>query len=440
MEGSFAAALKQRVEFARDSSDQLTDEALPGDLVAHILHYVSIQSLCVAAASCRQWRVAVDAAAARRLAQDRSVSSATSSNVTAAHAKAAISRPPPSCGNMGHHTNGLRPLQLYIAVHANFLRCGLGGSREWVSGFARDVTWRPKHNDIALPAQPASRTSNNPPPLSNNKQTNKHAGVYWEHAPHPPPPPSPTAPPPPPAPVPSYLRSLLSRQFWRQQSCALREGGAVVCCGGSWGEAVQAVDVHAELQRRGLGAGAAAAGVLDAGLALRLSLWVGASGGGTGGGRGSGSSGSDTSFEEALARDSVSSSSNSDEISSRSSSSSGGGGGSSSGGPPPPSSSRPTAHVAFGLMLDDGSSDLRSFGCFVRRTSSHQFYSGRLPLQPDEGWVRLEHVVSPCPRGFRRAVVLLRGRGAVGRGVGEGGAPAVRFGAVELCFVPRQEP
>jgi hypothetical protein len=225
-----------------------------------------------------------------------------------------------------------------------------------------------------------------------------------------------------------------------------------------------------ELQSRGLSPAAAAA-VLDSGLSLRLSLWVrasggagssgnrgrrrrGSSGGGgcCGGGGGGGGGARDGGADESLDRYSVGSGGS---LSSGSSSSSSSydatAGGSSSSSSGHPGACAATADTAFGLMLDDGSSDLRSFGCFVRRSSSYQFYSGKQPIETNAGWQRREHVVSPCPVGFRRAVVLLRGRGppavatvacgsSGGSSGGGEGVPAVRFGSVELSFLPEYEP
>jgi hypothetical protein len=259
--------------------------------------------------------------------------------------------------------------------------------------------------------------------------------MSWDASPRPVPPP-PRAPPlPPPAPPPtSRLPALLRRRAPRPPPRA--PPGALVCSGGAWwGEVAQVVDLRSDLIARGLSEAAAEA-VLDAGLSLRLSLYVCASGG-----------------PGCLSR-----SGSCDSPGSGDSSGCGGCGGGcgsdainvapAAAAPAPPP---PAADAAFGLVLDDGSADLKSFGCFVRRPSSYHFYSGRLPVPLGGGWQRLEHVVAPCPPGFRRAVVLIRGRGAPLthplhpmsslRGAGGGGcAVGVRFGAPELAFVPAAGP
>ncbi|KIZ01473.1 hypothetical protein MNEG_6485, partial [Monoraphidium neglectum] len=163
-----------------------------------------------------------------------------------------------------------------------------------------------------------------------------------------------------------------------------------------------AVNVCSALQSRGLSA-ADAARVLDSGLALRLTLYVSADDGN--------SSSSSSSSSEATADSSA-------------------GAGATAAGR--------LADFAFGLQLDDGRCERFSFESHVRSPSSYFFYSGRRRAPEGAGWLRAEHLVVKCPRGFRRASVLLRARGAAGGAAGA--APAVRFGSVELYFVPAYEP
>ncbi|KXZ48142.1 hypothetical protein GPECTOR_30g238 [Gonium pectorale] len=148
-----------------------------------------------------------------------------------------------------------------------------------------------------------------------------------------------------------------------------------------WCEVVQVVDLDWELQRRGLGAAQAAA-LLDAGLGLRLSVHVGSR------------------------WDCV-------------------------------------GQYSMGLILDEGNGNANGYGygtdgggggaddsipslqSFVMRPTRHHFYT------------RFEYVVPSCPRGFRRAVVMLRGRRAPNSMVV---SPLPRycgakFAAAELVFV-----
>jgi hypothetical protein len=93
-------------------------------------------------------------------------------------------------------------------------------------------------------------------------------------------------------------------------------------------------------------------------------------------------------------------------------------------------------------MLDDGQMHLRSFQTFVRRESSHHFFSRRLALCSSDGWRRFAYLLPSCPKGCRRAVVLLRGRpGATGcLATGAAASPvAVRFASAQLSWVKRAD-
>lgn len=57
----------------------------------------------------------------------------------------------------------------------------------------------------------------------------------------------------------------------------------------------------------------------------------------------------------------------------------------------------------------DGIPQLQSF---VMRPSRHHFYKGHVCCGHPDGWECFEYTVPACPRGFRRAVVILRGRRA----------------------------
>ncbi|KXZ43327.1 hypothetical protein GPECTOR_94g649 [Gonium pectorale] len=135
-------------------------------------------------------------------------------------------------------------------------------------------------------------------------------------------------------------------------------GPAPPCCiatAEDWCEVMQVVDLDWELQRRGLGAAQAAA-LLDAGLGLRLSVHVGSRADSLGG-------------------------------------------------------------FCVGLVLDEGGGasgggDVPNPQSFVMRPSRHCYFSGRLRCEAADRWQRFEYVVPSCPRGFRRALVLLRGRRA----------------------------
>ncbi|GLI58910.1 hypothetical protein VaNZ11_000693, partial [Volvox africanus] len=142
-----------------------------------------------------------------------------------------------------------------------------------------------------------------------------------------------------------------------------------------WCEVVQVVDFDWELQHRGLTA-AQAAHLLDAELSLRLSVHVGArwdcvgqysigllldEGNGNANGYGTGNDG------------------------------------------------QRLSHGSPGAgVTDDPIPCLQSF---VLRPTRHHYYTGRVICTSDT-WQRFEYVLPACPCGFRRAVVILRGRRA----------------------------
>ncbi|KAG2451360.1 hypothetical protein HYH02_003964 [Chlamydomonas schloesseri] len=132
---------------------------------------------------------------------------------------------------------------------------------------------------------------------------------------------------------------------------------------GSWSEVVQVVDLQWELQRRGLSA-AQAAHLLDAGLGLRLAVHVG--------------SRWDSPGECAMA------------LRLDEGPGAGPGGAGSSG---------------------SGSDAAPSLQAYVARPTRALVYLEREHMRCGV-WEEVEHVVPACPRGFRRAVVLLRGRRA----------------------------
>ncbi|PNH00022.1 hypothetical protein TSOC_014177 [Tetrabaena socialis] len=157
-----------------------------------------------------------------------------------------------------------------------------------------------------------------------------------------------------------------------------------------WCEVVQVVDLDWELQRRGLPA-AQAANLLDAGLSLRLSVHVG-------------------SRWDCVGQYSV------------------------------------------GLLLDEGNCGANGYGyangsdgtddsipclqSFVMRPTRHHFYLGRACCTSDT-WSSFQYTVPACPRGFRRAIVMLRGRRAPNSMIV---SPMPRFcgakfAAAELVFV-----
>ncbi|KAG2445708.1 hypothetical protein HXX76_000315 [Chlamydomonas incerta] len=126
---------------------------------------------------------------------------------------------------------------------------------------------------------------------------------------------------------------------------------------GSWSEVVQVVDLQWELQRRGLSA-AQAAHLLDAGLGLRLAVHVGSR------------------WDSA-------------------------------------------GECAMALRLDEGQAAgvsgggdvVPSLQAYVARPTRTLVYLEREHMRRGV-WEEVEHVVTACPRGFRRAVVMLRGRRA----------------------------
>ncbi|KAG2451358.1 hypothetical protein HYH02_003962 [Chlamydomonas schloesseri] len=160
-----------------------------------------------------------------------------------------------------------------------------------------------------------------------------------------------------------------------------REPPSCIATTSDWCEVMQVVDLQWELQRRGLSA-AQAAHLLDAGLGLRLAVHVG-------------------------------------------------------------SRANTLGQFCVGLMLDEGAAPGGSgdnvadqMQHFVPRPNRHSYFSGRVRCNGSDRWQRFEYNVT-CPRGFRRALVLLRGRRAH-----DPNAPALpppvycgaKFAAAELLF------
>ncbi|GFR43564.1 hypothetical protein Agub_g4658 [Astrephomene gubernaculifera] len=144
-----------------------------------------------------------------------------------------------------------------------------------------------------------------------------------------------------------------------------------------WCEVMQVIDLQGELVSRGL-SGAQAAQLLDAGLGMRLSVHVGSR------------------------RDCL-------------------------------------GQFCVGLMLDEGSStgELPQMQSFVSRPSRHAFFSGRLRCEARGAWQRFEYRLAACPRGCRRALVLLRGRRAGGEPAAPEPVPVfcgAKFTCAELVF------
>ncbi|KAG2445707.1 hypothetical protein HXX76_000314 [Chlamydomonas incerta] len=161
----------------------------------------------------------------------------------------------------------------------------------------------------------------------------------------------------------------------------LREPPSCIATTSDWCEVMQVVDLQWELQRRGLSA-AQAAHLLDSGLGLRLAVHVG-------------------------------------------------------------SRANTLGQFCVGLMLDEGPAPGSSgenvadqMQHFVPRPTRHSYFSGRVRCSGTDRWQRFEYNVT-CPRGFRRALVLLRGRRAH-----DPTAPALpppvycgaKFAAAELVF------
>ncbi|EFJ51014.1 hypothetical protein VOLCADRAFT_103653 [Volvox carteri f. nagariensis] len=169
----------------------------------------------------------------------------------------------------------------------------------------------------------------------------------------------------------------------RQQQLGV-EGPELPTCiatSADWCEVVQVVDLEWELRRRGLTA-AQAAHLLDAELSLRLTVHVG-------------------------------------------------------------SRSDCLGQFCVGLVLDEGNPGdaLPQIQSFVMRPSRYRYFSGKVRCAATDGWQRFEHHVAACPRGFRRALVLLRGRRAPASMVepSNGGEPlpafcGAKFASAELVF------
>lgn len=82
------------------------------------------------------------------------------------------------------------------------------------------------------------------------------------------------------------------------------------------------------------------------------------------------------------------------------------------------------------VLLDDGSGE-PNLQAVVARPSSHRFFSGRLEAEMGV-WRRYSCIINPCPRGFRRATILLRGKDLQFWA----GHYGVKFTSAELAFVP----
>lgn len=66
------------------------------------------------------------------------------------------------------------------------------------------------------------------------------------------------------------------------------------------------------------------------------------------------------------------------------------------------------------LLLDEGNpgGGVPSIQSFVMRPGRYSYFSGKVRCDGMDGWQRFEHHVATCPKGFRRALVLIRGRRA----------------------------
>ncbi len=96
---------------------------------------------------------------------------------------------------------------------------------------------------------------------------------------------------------------------------------------------------------------------------------------------------------------------------------------------------------SVGLMLDEGLSGGAEtepkLHMFVERPSGHRFFSGRVRCSGTGGWERFECTVEQCPKGFRRALVMLRGRVAPGTVPAASPLPrfsGTKFACAELVF------
>eukprot|EP00798_Chlamydomonas_sp_ICE-L_P008235 gene8235-1501_t len=89
---------------------------------------------------------------------------------------------------------------------------------------------------------------------------------------------------------------------------------------------------------------------------------------------------------------------------------------------------------AVGLMLDEGTGDARQASQqFVMSHCRCHHYSGRLKTGEEAAgqWQRYAILIDKCPVGFRRAIIVLRGKD---RGQRDG-FYGVKFGSAELRFV-----
>jgi hypothetical protein len=227
---------------------------------------------------------------------------------------------------------------------------------------------------------------------------------------------------------------------WTQQA-GLQGGVSYLATGSNWAEVVQVIDLMGELTARGLDATTAAT-ILDAGvLAISLSFWVAAE------------AHPDTNSTNSQPKPTPTTNSPATCCAADGRAVAAA---AQSGAPAAAAIGLPVgqspAQFAAALMLDGGQVPLRSFQTFVRTDSSHHFFSKRLAVDAADGWRRYAYVVPCCPKGLRRAVVLLRGRGtgpgsnaaaaaaaAAGSNGSSSGNGGVRFACAQLNFIRRDE-
>ncbi|WIA36787.1 hypothetical protein OEZ86_008042 [Tetradesmus obliquus] len=197
------------------------------------------------------------------------------------------------------------------------------------------------------------------------------------------------------------------------------DAGGVSCLatGSSWNEVVQVVDLLEELTCRGLPRQLAAALLDSAGLALGLSVWVAAP--------------HQPHSQQQQDTDQPDTDTAATAAGCEASAAAG-------------AANIAHAQFAAALMLDDGAVPLRSFQSFVRRDSSHHFFSRRLAVAPG-GWRRYAYLLPCIPAGCRRAVVLLRGRGpqpclnssssSSSSSSGSSASCGAKFASAQLAFV-----
>ncbi|KAG2451404.1 hypothetical protein HYH02_004004 [Chlamydomonas schloesseri] len=170
---------------------------------------------------------------------------------------------------------------------------------------------------------------------------------------------------------------------YQQQGC--------LATGNDWCEVVQVVDLQWELQRRGLSA-AQAAHLLDAGLGLRLAVHVGSRWDCVG------------QYCVGLVLDEG-------------------------------SAGNANGYGGDGCTVAEGDDVVPCLQSFVMRPTRHHFWLGRAMCTSDS-WQRFEYTVPACPRGFRRAVIMLRGRRAPNSLIVSPMPrfPGAKFSAAELLF------